>query len=110
MASTANHTAAEGINETYQYVVGDSAFHFSVEDGSVDVHDGWAREPAVVVTTDEKTWTEIASGKLKATAAVAAGRVRISGDRQAEKRLRRTFSRRYLLGPGHAAAARGKQG
>ena len=110
MAATANHTASADINETYQYVVGDSAFYFRVEDGSVDVHDGWAREPAVVVTTDEKTWAEIASGKLKGTAATAAGRVSISGDRQAEKRLRRTFSRKQLPGPGRAAAARGKQG
>jgi hypothetical protein len=55
MAGIADREAAKGVNETYQYLVGDSAFHFTVDDGSIEVHDGPAHEPAVLVTTDEET-------------------------------------------------------
>ncbi len=97
MASAANGEATKGITETYQYVVGDTAFHFIVDDGSVEVRDGRAEDPAVVVTTDAKTWAAIASGKRPTSAAIAAGALTISGDKQAVKRLRQIFSRRQIF-------------
>jgi hypothetical protein len=54
MAGLADRGAAKGVNETYQYLVGDSAFRFTVDDGSIEVPDG-PHEPAVLVTTDEET-------------------------------------------------------
>lgn len=45
MVSLADREAAKGVSESYQYLVGDSAFHFTVDDGSIELHDGWAREP-----------------------------------------------------------------
>ncbi len=62
MASLADRGAAKGVTETYQYLVGDSAFHFAVDDGSIELHDGRAEDPAVTLTTDEETWADIASG------------------------------------------------
>jgi DNA-binding HxlR family transcriptional regulator len=102
MAGLGDREAASGISETYQYLVGDSAFHFTVDDGSIEVHDGRAYDPAVVVTTDEKTYAGLAEGKITASAAAAAGALTIAGDPQAEKRLRRIFSRNRLLA--HAEA------
>src|SRR5919199_3326983 len=40
MASLADRDAAKGVRESYQYLVGDSAFYFTVNDGSIELHDG----------------------------------------------------------------------
>jgi putative sterol carrier protein len=103
MVGLADREAAKGVSETYQYLVGDSAFHFTVEDGSIEVHDGQAHDPAVVLTTDEKTWANIAVGDVTASAATASGALTITGDRQAAKRLRRIFSRSRMLARGAGA-------
>jgi DNA-binding HxlR family transcriptional regulator len=83
MAGLADREAAKGVNESYQYLVGDSAFHFTVDDGAVELHDGRAQEPAVTLITDEETWADIASGKLAVSSAVAAGALVVSGDPEA---------------------------
>lgn len=98
MAALADRDAAKGVTETYQYVVGDSAFHFIVDDGAIEARDGYADDPAVVVTTDEETWADIASGNAKAWSAIAAGTLTITGDPEAGERLRRIFSRKHILG------------
>jgi DNA-binding HxlR family transcriptional regulator/putative sterol carrier protein len=97
MAGLADREAAKGVNETYQYLVGDSAFYFTVDDGSIEPHDGLAHEPAVLVTTDEETYADLASGKITASSAASAGALTVSGDEQAAKRLRKIFSRRRML-------------
>lgn len=99
MAGLADRDATTGVTETYQYVIGDSSFHFTIEDGSLELHDGRADEPAVVVETDERTWQAIASGKLKASAALGAGSLRMSGDPEASKRLGRILSHDRMVGP-----------
>src|SRR5918997_2585847 len=88
MAGLADREAARGVSETYQYLVGDSAFHFKVDDGSIELHDGRAEDPAVTVTTDEETWADIASGKIRFQEAVATGALTVSGASPAVKRLR----------------------
>jgi DNA-binding HxlR family transcriptional regulator len=93
MAGLADREAARGIKEAYEYVVGDSVFHFTVADGMIEVHDGPAREPAVVVTTDEETYADLASGRVSGSSAVSAGTLNFSGDARATKRLRKIFSR-----------------
>src|SRR5688572_19126352 len=97
MAALADREAARDVRETYQYVVGDSAFYFTIDRGSVRVHDGRAQEPAVTWTTDEDTWADLASGKITADSAVASGTLTIAGDARAVKRLRRIFSRATML-------------
>lgn len=97
MAGLADHKAAKGVSETYQYLVGDSAFHFAIHDGSTELHDGRAGTPTVTWTTDEETWADIASGKIKASSAAATGALTIAGDPQAAKRLRKIFSRKRMV-------------
>src|ERR671919_564832 len=77
MAGLADQEAAKGVRETYQYLVGRPAFHFTVDDGSIQVHDGEAEDPAVVVTTDEETWADVLSGKITTSSAVARGALSI---------------------------------
>ena len=97
MSALADRTVATGVSETYQYVVGDSAFYFTVDDGSIQLHDGRAEDPAVVLTTDEETWADIASGTITASSAAATGALEVAGDRQAAKRLAKIFSRNSML-------------
>jgi DNA-binding HxlR family transcriptional regulator/putative sterol carrier protein len=103
MVGLADREAAKGVSETYQYLVGDAAFHFTVDDGSIELHDGTAENPAVTWTTDEETWADIASGKITASSARATGALTIAGDPRAAKRLRKIFSRSQMLE--HAKAA-----
>ena len=97
MVGLADYEAAKGISETYQYLIGDSAFHFIVDDGSIELRDGRAEDSSVVVTTDEDTWADIATGKTTASTARASGALRVEGDQQAAKRLGKIFSRDQML-------------
>jgi DNA-binding HxlR family transcriptional regulator/putative sterol carrier protein len=98
MAALADREAARGVSETYQYLVGRSAFHFTVDDGSVQLHDGRAQDPAVVLTTDEETWLDIVSGKASASSMTASGALTVTGEPRAAKRLGEIFSADRMLG------------
>ena len=108
MVGLADREAARGVSETYEYLVGDSAFHFTVDDGSVELHDGRARDPAVTLSTDEETWADIASGKITVSSATAAGTLTVAGDREAAKRLRKIFAREPMLAQAEAAIDRAR--
>ena len=107
MAGLADREAAKGVRETYQYLVGRSAFHFTVDDGAIRLHDGEAEDPAVVVTTDEETWADVVSGKITTSSAAATGALSIAGDPQAWNRLRTIFSRNQMLAQAEATVERG---
>jgi DNA-binding HxlR family transcriptional regulator/putative sterol carrier protein len=106
MAGLADREAARGVSETYQYRVGDSAFYFTVNDGSIELHDGRAHDPAVTLTTDEQTWADIASGKIAAPSATATGALTVTGDPEAAKRLRKIFAREPMLAQAQATIDR----
>ena len=111
MTTFANREAAKGVRETYQYLIGDSAFHFTVDDGSIRLHDGRAPDPDATVTTDEETWADIASGKITASSAASTGALTITGDTRAVKRLGKIFHRDQLLAQAEAIVSRaGQQG
>ena len=93
MAALADREAAKGVSGTYQYVVGESAWHFVVDDGSIELRDGRSEAPTVVVTTDEATWADIVTGNTSAEGAAAAGLLTVTGDREAAKRLGKIFAR-----------------
>lgn len=105
MTTFADRDAAKGVAETYQYAVGDSAFYFTVNDGSVELHGGHAEDPAVTVTTDEETWADIASGKITGSAAVRSGALALAGDRKAARRAGKIFARDPVLAQAEATIA-----
>jgi DNA-binding HxlR family transcriptional regulator/putative sterol carrier protein len=109
MATFANREAAKGVSETYQYLVGGSAFHFIVDDGSIEVRDGRAEDPAVTLATDEDTLAEITSGTITASSAASSGALTVAGDRQAAKRLGRIFSRNQIFAQAKEAATGARQ-
>ena len=95
MASLADREAAIGVRETYQYLIADAAFHLVVDDGSVEVRDGRAADPAVTVTCgDEATWADVLAGRVSASAAISAGALTMSCERDSVKRLRTIVGRR----------------
>ncbi len=97
MATFGDRDAATGVSETYQYFVGPSAFHFVVDDGSIQLRYGRAEDPAVTLTTDEQTFAEMAAGQTTASAALDAGTLTLAGDPEAISRLQRILSRRRVL-------------
>ena len=103
MAGLADREAAKGVSETYQYLIGQSAFYFTIDDGSIALHDGRAQDPAVILTTDEETWADIASGKINFSSAAATGALTVAGEAQAAKRLRKIFRRKHMLAQAEAA-------
>jgi DNA-binding HxlR family transcriptional regulator/putative sterol carrier protein len=97
MVSVANRKAAAGVRETYQYQVGDCAFHFTVNDGLIELHDGRVKDPAVLLNTDEESFAKIVSGELTASSALRSGALTVAGGRQARKRLGEIFSHNQLF-------------
>src|SRR3954467_10527773 len=109
MATFADRDAARGVSETYQYEVGESVFHFIVNDGSIQLREGRASDPDVVLSTDEETFADIASGKETGSSATAAGAMSITGDRQAAKRVGKILSRRRVLAQAEATVKAARQ-
>jgi DNA-binding HxlR family transcriptional regulator/putative sterol carrier protein len=97
MTGLADREAAKGVRETYQFLIGDTAFHLTVDDGSIQPHDGRAPDPAVVVTTDEGTLLDMGAGKTSFPSAVATGALTVAGDAHAAERMRKIFSRVQML-------------
>jgi DNA-binding HxlR family transcriptional regulator/putative sterol carrier protein len=102
MAAFADRDAAKGVTETYEYRVGGLVFHFTVDDGSVELHQGPAHDPSAIVTTDEATWADIASGKITGSGAAATGAIAVTGDPEAAKRLKKILSRSQVLAQAQA--------
>jgi DNA-binding HxlR family transcriptional regulator/putative sterol carrier protein len=109
MVTFADREAAQGVSETYQYLVGSTAFHFIVDTGSIQLRYGRAERPAVTLTTDEETWADIASGKTTASSAAAEGTLTLAGDPQAVTRLGEILSRSVVLGQAEGIINAGRQ-
>lgn len=109
MVTFADHEAAQGVSETYQYLVGRTAFHFIVDAGSVQLHYGRAQNPAVTIRTDEETWANLASGKTTGSAAAAEGSMRLTGDPEAVTRLAKIFGRSRVLAQAEAIVEAARQ-
>jgi DNA-binding HxlR family transcriptional regulator/putative sterol carrier protein len=97
MITFADRQAARDVHETYQYEIGDNAFHLAVADGSIQLHHGRASDPAVTLATDDRTWADMAAGKTTASAAARAGTLSLRGKPEAVRRMARIFSRATVL-------------
>ena len=109
MATFADREAAKGVTETYQYLVGRTAFHFIVEAGSIRLQYGRAQHPAVTITTDEETWADLASGQTTSSSATAAGSLTVTGDREAVTRLAKIFARSVVFAQAEAIIEAARQ-
>jgi len=83
--------AALGVHDTYELRIDGEAFHATVADGDLDVRQGPAERPDVVITTDGDTWQGMASGALSPVEAIATGKLRLEGDPAAGLRFSQIF-------------------
>ncbi|MFC4055690.1 winged helix-turn-helix transcriptional regulator [Actinomadura syzygii] len=77
---------APSINESYEFRVDDEVFHIHVQDERATAHQGPANAPAIVVSTDARTFVRIGAELLSPFDAVATGRLTIEGDEGAIRR------------------------
>ncbi|MEV5569963.1 helix-turn-helix domain-containing protein [Spirillospora sp. NPDC052269] len=82
--------SAAGRDERYEFRIDDEVFHVEVADGEVGVRHGKsALDPALVVTTDARTFVEIGSGRLTPLEATLTHRLVMEGDADATLRCSR---------------------
>lgn len=89
---------ARGVHETYEFRVDGEVFHVIVDDGTIDVREGMAADPACVSASDLATFMAIASRQITPEEAQASGRATFEGDRDAGERAI------AILGPHFGAA------
>lgn len=82
----ADAEAARGVAETYEFRIDGAVFHVEVDDGTVDVRPGSARDPDLVVETDLPTLTAVGFGTITWEQAAEEHRGRIEGDPAALER------------------------
>ena len=101
----ADHDAARGVRESYQFCVDGTVMHIDVDDGRVEAHAGPAANPALVSTTDFDTFLELGARTITPAEAVARGRLAVEGDTQAGERAIRILGARLasFAEPGGAA-------
>jgi DNA-binding HxlR family transcriptional regulator len=75
----ANHDAARGVRESYEFRIDGEAFQPRVDDGRVEPRAGGGDRPVLVITTDTETLLELLSGELAPLEALEEQRVTVEG-------------------------------
>lgn len=78
-------TAAAGVRETYEFRVDDEVFHARVDDGSLEVGDGRAADPDVVLEADGEAFARLIGDPANARG------IRLSGPATAKRHLATVF-------------------
>ena len=94
LAMRAEHDseAARGLDESYEFRIGDEIFHVRVEDGEVQLLDGPADRPDLVVSADADTFVTASADARTFDDAVSDGRIAVEGDREASMHCRAIFA------------------
>jgi DNA-binding HxlR family transcriptional regulator len=79
----ANHEAARGVHETYEFRIGGDAFHLRVKDGVVEPRSGVAQNPDLVVTMDAATLRGLFMEDLDPVEGLSSGRIAVEGPPEA---------------------------
>ena len=72
--------AAAGLREIYEFRIDGEAFHLRVDDGRVEVRQGSAEAPDVVVVGAADAFLSLVAGRLVPEEALESGEIRIEGD------------------------------
>lgn len=90
----ADHEAAGGVHETYQFCVDGTVMHVEVDDGRVEARQGPAPDPALVSTMDFDTFLALGARATTPAEAIASGKLAFEGDSQAGERAIRILGAR----------------
>jgi DNA-binding HxlR family transcriptional regulator/putative sterol carrier protein len=82
---------AKGMDAVYEFRIGDEILHARIEDGEIDSRYGPAERPDAVIVATREAFAELASGQLRLSDAIAAGRVETTGDKAALAQMKRAF-------------------
>jgi DNA-binding HxlR family transcriptional regulator len=85
--------APDDIDGTFELHIGDEVIHVEVRDGNLHPRQGPAIDPAAVITATAATFAELALGRLDPEAALSKGRLTLTGDEIAARRLLESVSR-----------------
>jgi putative sterol carrier protein len=76
---------ARGIDETYELHLGNEVLRVQITDGELHVQQGAAQKADVILHTEMQVFVGLFAGQLKPEEAIAAGLVRVEGDRTEDK-------------------------
>ncbi|QLE75114.1 hypothetical protein FGW37_29040 [Streptomyces rectiverticillatus] len=91
VGATFRPDAARGVHETYEFRIGDFLFHARVDEGTVEMNQGPASDPAATLITDLATLLQLGAGTLTLEDAFAGGSATAEGDPEAGLRMAAAF-------------------
>ena len=94
MKSVLEAEATAETRASYEFRVDDEVFHVRIEDGEIEVRQGSAADPALVVRSDTQTLLAVAAGRAEPAEALASGAIGMEGDREARERCVRMLGAR----------------
>lgn len=87
-----NPAVAAGLDETYQYVLDGTPFYARIAKGKLVSELGETTDAAYRLTTDSRTFMQVAAGTLTVKEAVKKGKAKFEGDWEALMRSAAVFS------------------
>jgi DNA-binding HxlR family transcriptional regulator len=102
MQAAYDEDAAAGIEETYEFRVGEEVFHARVHDGRVEGRHGPAYEPDLVISVAEDAFIDLVSGRATIAQAAEQGLVDVDGSRVALNHCSAIFDRHSSAAPAAA--------
>jgi putative sterol carrier protein len=91
LESRVDESKTTGMNNSYLFdIEGAGKWKVDVNDGKVNVTEGDADADAVI-STNEETFTKIASGEQNPTSAYMTGKLKVKGDMGAAMKLQKLF-------------------
>ncbi|MFB9908393.1 winged helix-turn-helix transcriptional regulator [Allokutzneria oryzae] len=94
LQAMADGSRVPGLDESYEFRIDDEVFHLRVAGGEARAERGPADRPAMVMTTDARTFVRLGSGSLTAAEAAAAGLLSVCGDPKASARCAKVLGLR----------------
>ena len=87
-----NREEARGLTATFVFKIGDDVFTARVDDGRLEPSLGAADDADLTVETDTETFFLLCSGQLEPRAALAEGKIAVTGDDSLLERCYRVFT------------------
>jgi DNA-binding HxlR family transcriptional regulator/putative sterol carrier protein len=90
-AASLGPSAAE-FDDTYEFRIGEEIVTVVVSSGQIDVRQGPAESPDLVLEVDPETFSQLGMGRVSAEQCVEAGTLSVDGDRGAAQRCAALFA------------------
>lgn len=92
MRSSFRPEATRGVEESYEFRIGDSVVHAQVRDGVLGTQDGAAEDPALVLKSQPDPFLDLALGRRAPEESIRSGEVEVEGEPGALARCLRAFA------------------